>query len=76
MASSIGARGASALKALAIEAVNERFRSHRRRPAELIADPDYLDDVLARGNTRANEVAGKTLDQVRHALGMTYRSSR
>lgn len=76
VAAFIGARGASALKALVVEAVNERFRSHRRRRAELIADPGYLDDVLAQGNSRANEVADKTLRQVRQVMGMTYQSSR
>lgn len=76
VAESIGARRASALKALVIEAVNGRLRPHRRRRAELIADPGYLDDVLAQGNTRSNLIAVDTLSQVRHVMGMTYQSSR
>ncbi|MHB1920132.1 MAG: hypothetical protein ACYCSX_15890 [Acidimicrobiales bacterium] len=56
--------------------VNERFRSHRRRRAELIADPGYLDDVLAQGNRRGNQIAGETPHQVRQVMGMTYQSSR
>ncbi|MHB1536502.1 MAG: tryptophan--tRNA ligase, partial [Acidimicrobiales bacterium] len=40
--------------------------------AELIADPDYLDEVLVRGNARANQVAYETLDRVREAMGMSY----
>jgi tryptophanyl-tRNA synthetase len=76
VAKSIGTRGASALKALVIEAVNERFRSYRRLRAELIADPGYLDAVLAQGNARANDVADKSLHQVRQVMGMTYQSRR
>lgn len=52
------------------------WSSHRRRRAELIADPGYLDDVLAQGNTRANLIADETLSQVRQVMGMTYQSSR
>lgn len=72
LAKSIGDRGASALKATVIEAVNERLRPHRQRRIELAADPGYLDEVLARGNARANEVADETLDEVRRVMGMTY----
>lgn len=74
LADSIGDRGASALKALVIEAVNECLRPHRRRRAELAAHPRYLDEVLATGNARANKVANETLDHVRDAMGMTYPS--
>ncbi|MHB1536375.1 MAG: tryptophan--tRNA ligase [Acidimicrobiales bacterium] len=76
VAESIGTRGASALKTFVIEAVNERLRPHRRRRAEFIADPGYLDDVLAQGNARANHVADETLRQVRHVMGMTYQPDR
>ncbi|WP_298404242.1 hypothetical protein [Ferrimicrobium sp.] len=72
LAEPIGERGASALEAVVIEAVNERLRPHHRRRAELAADPGYLDEVLARGNARANEVAGETLERVRAAMAMTY----
>jgi len=76
VAESIGTRGASALKTLVIEAVNERLRAHRRRRAELIADPAYLTDVLAQGNVRANQVADGTLRHVRQVMGMTYQPDR
>jgi tryptophanyl-tRNA synthetase len=72
LADAIGDRGASALKALAIEAVNEHLRPLRSRRAELIADPDYLDQVLAQGNARANQVANETLDRVRQVMDMAY----
>jgi len=76
VAESIGTRGASALKTLVIEAVNERLQPHRRRRAELIADPGYLTDVLAQGNARAKQVADGTLRHVRQVMGMTYQRHR
>jgi len=72
LAESIGDRGASALTAVVAEAVNEHLRPHRRRRIELAADPDHLDEVLTKGNARANELADETLDRVREAMGMTY----
>jgi tryptophanyl-tRNA synthetase len=33
---------------------------------------DYIRDVLAEGNKRANAIANKTLDEVRAAMGMVY----
>jgi tryptophanyl-tRNA synthetase len=76
LADSIGGGGAGALKAVVIEAVNERLGPHRRRRAELAAQPGYLNDVLARGNARANQIADETLDQVRQVMGMTYQARR
>jgi tryptophanyl-tRNA synthetase len=76
LADSIGGRGASGLKALVIEAVNESLAPHRRRRAELAAEPAHLNAVLARGNARANLIADETLDQVRQVMGMTYQSPR
>ena len=61
---------------MVIDAVNERLRPHRQRRAELTADPGYLDEVLARGNARANEVADETLERVREAMGMAYLHGR
>lgn len=56
--------------------VNEYLRPLRCRRAELVADPGYLDDVLARGNARANQVADETHDQVRQVMDMTYKRPR
>ncbi|MGC5165319.1 tryptophan--tRNA ligase [Luteimicrobium sp. DT211] len=72
IAEEIGDGGGGALKAFVTEAVNERFAPHRARRAELAADPGYVHEVLRRGNERANEVAEKTLDEVRAAMGMVY----
>ncbi|MGF1428063.1 tryptophan--tRNA ligase [Kitasatospora sp. LaBMicrA B282] len=72
VAEEIGEGGASRLKALVTEAVNEHLRPIRKRRAELAGDRGYLREVLARGNARANEVADVTLAQVRTVMGMTY----
>ena len=69
-ADAIGDGGAAALKAAVTEAVNEHLRPLRRRRAELAADPGLVPQVLARGNARANELAGATLERVHTAMGM------
>ncbi len=70
MAKEIGDGGASRLKAVVTEAVNEYLRPLRARRAELAGDRGYLREVLAAGNARANEVADATLGEVRRAMGM------
>jgi tryptophanyl-tRNA synthetase len=42
----------------------------RARRAELEANPDYLEEVLQAGALRATEVAKKTLEKVRTAVGL------
>jgi tryptophanyl-tRNA synthetase len=70
IAAEIGDAGAGALKRLVTEAVNERFREHRARRAELLADPGRLHEILADGNARANAIADATLAEVRAAMKM------
>ncbi|WP_329562888.1 tryptophan--tRNA ligase [Kitasatospora sp. NBC_01266] len=72
VAEELGDGGASALKALVTEAVNEHLRPIRKRRAELAGDRGHLRAVLARGNTRANEIAEVTLAEVTAAMGMRY----
>ena len=72
VADEIGDGGGGGLKRLATEAVNERFASHRARRAELVADPGELQRVLREGNARANDVADRTLAEVRSAMNMDY----
>ena len=72
LADQIGAAGSQVLKTLVTEAVNERFRSLRRRRRELAADPAHLRSVLAAGNTTADQLADHTLSDVRDAMQMTY----
>ncbi len=52
------------------EAVQELFAPVRQRFAELIADPAYLDEVLAQGAVRAREVATATMTLVRDRIGL------
>ena len=72
IAAEIGDGGGGGLKARATEAVNTYFAPLRKRRAELEADIGFVDDVLRRGNDRANEIANATLDEVRDKMGMTY----
>ena len=72
LAEQVGGGGSSALKTLVTEAVNERFRSLRRRRAELAADPGHLLEVLAAGNAAATGLADATLSRVRTAMRMSY----
>ena len=67
-ATAVAARSRSRLT----DAINTELAPLRARRAELEADPGYLDEVLRRGNARANEVAEATLDEVRAAMGMVY----
>jgi tryptophanyl-tRNA synthetase len=72
VAADIGDRGAAALKAVAIEAVNDRFASIRARRTALAADPGYLRRVLAAGNQRAAAIADDTLRAVRDLMHQRY----
>ncbi len=72
LAASIGDRGAGALKKLTTDAVNEFLSPHRQRRNEIARDPDYVRRVLRDGNRQANEVAARTLDEVRSAMGTLY----
>ena len=48
----------------------EYFAPMRKRRAEILADAGYIDEVLARGATRANEVADHVMTRVRRAVGL------
>jgi tryptophanyl-tRNA synthetase len=72
LADRFGTAGAGRLKGALTEAVNELLQPLRRRRADLVADPAYLDAVLAAGNARAREIADRTLAEVHERLGMTY----
>ncbi|HET7725008.1 MAG TPA: tryptophan--tRNA ligase [Propionibacteriaceae bacterium] len=72
VADELGDAGGGGLKKLVTEAVNEGLAGHRARRAELVADPGYLQRVLAEGNARANAVADATLAEVRTAMQMVY----
>ena len=52
------------------EAYWDYFAPMRARRAEILADPGYVDQVLAAGALKAREEAGKVLDRVRKAVGL------
>ena len=72
IAEEIGDSGAGALKMYVVESVNNFLAPMRERRAELAQDMDYVRDVLAEGNKKANAIANETLEQVREAMGMRY----
>lgn len=75
IADAIGDAGSGRLKQITTDAVNDFLMAHRRRRAEIAADPAFVDHVLRIGNARANDVAERTLDEVRDAMGMRYSNS-
>ncbi|WP_032404640.1 tryptophan--tRNA ligase [Rhodococcus fascians] len=68
----IGGGGAGSLKDCVAESVNSFLAEHRRRRADLAADPDYVRSVVRHGNERAKEIAEQTLSEVRAAMGTVY----
>ena len=48
----------------------EYFAPMRARRAEILAAPDYIDEVLARGAERANAAADAVMARVRPAVGL------
>lgn len=50
----------------------EYFRAARERRDWILAHPEYVDDVLNTGATRAREEAGKVLSRVRTAVGLGW----
>jgi len=73
LADEVGAAGAGRLKQIVTEALIEGLRPMRARRAEAASrGPEYLTGILARGNARANEIADRTLDDVRGLMQMRY----
>ena len=71
VADRIGSSGAAALKTAVIDAVNAFLAPIRARRA--MFDEADAARVLAAGNARARDIAVRTLDEVRSAMGMDYR---
>ena len=72
IADEIGDAGAGALKKYVTESVNGFLAPIRERRARYENDLDYVKDVLHEGNRTANEIAERTLAEVREAMGMVY----
>ena len=54
------------------EAYWEYFRTAREKRAWLVANPDYVKQVLSDGAARAREEAAKTMTRVREVVGLTW----
>jgi tryptophanyl-tRNA synthetase len=48
----------------------EYFAPMRKRREEILADKPYIDDVLDKGATRANEIADQVMNRVRESVGL------
>jgi tryptophanyl-tRNA synthetase len=72
VADSVGAAGAAALKRTVADAVNDTLAPIRARRASFARDPGAVRDILRRGNARAAAIAGRTLEEVRTAMGTRY----
>ena len=72
IADEIGMGGSGQLKKYVTEQVNEYLAPIRERRQQFEKDLDYVRDVLADGNRRANEIANETLAEVTDAMGMRY----
>ena len=65
-----GGCGYGDLKKRLADAYWDYFADMRTRRAEILADPGYVDQVLAASAIRAREEAGKVLTRVRKAVGL------
>jgi len=65
-----GGTGYGDFKKQLFEKLWEYFEPMRKRREEILKDKSYIDDVLARGARRANEIANQVMDRVRRAVGL------
>jgi tryptophanyl-tRNA synthetase len=65
-----GGNGYGDFKKQLFEKLWDYFAPMRKRREEILADKSYIDNVLARGAKRANEVADKVMERVRAAVGL------
>jgi tryptophanyl-tRNA synthetase len=65
-----GGTGYGDFKKQLFEKLWEYFTPMRKRRAEILADKTYMDNVLARGAKRANEIADQVMQRVRNAVGL------
>src|SRR6267378_2400620 len=65
-----GGTGYGDFKKQLFEKLWEYFAPMRKRREEILKDKSYVDDVLARGARRANEIANQVMDRVRKAVGL------
>jgi tryptophanyl-tRNA synthetase len=65
-----GGTGYGEFKKELFEKLMQYFAPMRKRRTELLADQSYIDNILARGAERANEVADQVMARVRNAVGL------
>src|SRR5213594_743644 len=65
-----GGTGYGDFKKQLFEKLWEYFAPMRKRREEILADKSYIDNVLARGAERANEIADQVMKRVRSAVGL------
>src|SRR5437867_9361157 len=65
-----GGTGYGDFKKQLFEKIWEYFAPMRKRRQEILSDKSYIDDVLARGAKRANEIAEQVMKRVREAVGL------
>src|SRR5262249_989546 len=66
-----GGTGYGDFKKQLFEKLWEYFAPMRKRREEILKDKSYIDDVLARGARRANEIANQVMNRVRKAVGLS-----
>jgi tryptophanyl-tRNA synthetase len=72
IAAKIGSQGSSLLKKNLTEVVNEYFRPIRECRNQFAEDKAIVWEVLREGNLKANEIANRTLNDLRSAMHMQY----
>ena len=65
-----GGTGYGDFKKQLFEKLWEYFAPMRKHREEILKDKSYIDDVLARGARRANEIANQVMGRVRKAVGL------
>jgi tryptophanyl-tRNA synthetase len=65
-----GGTGYGDFKKKLFEKLWEYFSPMRKRREEILRDKNYIDNVLARGAKRANEIADQVMSRVRGAVGL------
>jgi tryptophanyl-tRNA synthetase len=67
----LGGTGYGDFKKQLFEKLWEYFAPMRKRREEILADKSYIDGVLAKGASRANEIADQVMKRVREAVGLS-----
>jgi tryptophanyl-tRNA synthetase len=66
-----GGTGYGDFKKELFEKLWKYFAPMRKRREEILRDKSYIDNVLARGAKRANEIADQVMERVRAAVGLS-----